>query len=518
MKWIHVCIALDLGQGQVHFHGGAGAQEAQGVRSEARVTPGGVLMLGQDQDVIGGGTEASQSLHGYLNDLLLLDRVISLEEMVAYTTCSGGIDNAIVDFNHVEDSFRFGEATKIVELGYENACSGIDIYTPLFPEPRNLLGSHLFCKSLGGSIVLPKNSLENDMVTYLCKKYCKAGRLWLGTEFSTDQGFMEYGTNNTINYTNWDHDFKADNSTYAVLYNKREIGMKNWGISTSDRKLCTACGHDKPFALRVRGLCADSKFDKKFFIHGYSNLKPSFVGRKSSYLSWIAYNLTRDVFSGYWKMVVSHEPHINAKMIMETRYSYPVGTHSWKIDNDICTGDKKRLKFTTCGVGMFTCDDGFCVNVTLRCDKKNDCADFSDEVRCNPVLIPEGYDRSIPPPFTENTFPAEIVVDVEVKFIRSIRMSDFSLSLDVRLSRRWRDRRLRFRNLRQDVNQNVVENLDDVWLPELTITGADDLVADILQRKDVNFVDRQDSPVADDNAELDEGELKRGYYSYMSYY
>ncbi|XP_071514677.1 serotonin-gated chloride channel mod-1-like [Panulirus ornatus] len=89
-------------------------------------------------------------------------------------------------------------------------------------------------------------------------------------------------------------------------------------------------------------------------------------------------------------------------------------------------------------------------------------------------------------------------------------MSEFILSLDVRLTRRWRDGRLRFRNLRQDVNHNVVEDLVDLWLPELTITGADDLVADLQQRKDVNFVDRQDSPVGDDDAELDEDHLYSG--------
>lgn len=508
MKWIDVCVALDLRKGVVHFQGGEGELVTQTVRKPgaARVTPGGVLMLGQDQDIVGGGTEASQSLHGYLGDFLLANRVITVDEMVNFTTCSGVIDkDVIVDFSHVEETFKFGEATKVVDLGYDDACSGIDTYVPLFPEPRDLHVSHLFCKALGASIVLPRNLLENDKLTYLCNRYCQVGRIWLAVEFDNYGVPKEFGTNHSVNFTHWDHDFKADNMTWGLLYTKRNIGEKNWGISTADRKFCTACGNEKPFSLRVRGLCADSKFDTEFLIHGYSNLKPSFMGRKSSRLSWIAYNLTRDVFSGYWKMVVSAEPHITAEMIMETRYSYPIGTHTWTVKNDICTGDKKRLKFTTCGAGMFTCDDGFCVNVTLRCDKKNDCDDFSDEERCNPIVIPDDYDDTIPPPFTDNIFPAEILVDVELKFIRSIKISEFTLSLDVRLSRRWRDGRLRYRNLRQDVIHNVVENLGGVWLPELTITGADDLLADMQQRKDVNFVDRQDSPVQDDEAELDEG-------------
>ncbi|XP_071514663.1 uncharacterized protein [Panulirus ornatus] len=403
MTWIHLCLALDLGRGAMHFQTkGKPLVTQEGIRKPgARVTPGGVLMLGQDQDVVGGQTEASQSLHGYLGDLLIFDRVISVDEMTAFTTCAGGVDwDALVDFSEVEDNFVFGEATEVVELGYEDACSGIDAYVSLFPETRDFDVSHLFCRSLGGSIVLPRGSLENEMVTHLARKYCKGGRLWLGLEYTADRGYREYGTNNTVNYTNWDHAFRDDTQIRAVLYSKVTTAQKNWGISTRDRKLCTACGSDEPFSLRVRGLCADSKFDRQFLIHGYSSFKPSFLGWKSSHLSWVAYNATRDVFSGYWKMVVADEPHIHAEMVMENRYSYPIGTHAWKIHSDICSGDRKRLKFTTCGAGMFTCDDGSCVDVALRCDKRYDCVDFSDEERCNPVLIPEGYDKTLPPPFT----------------------------------------------------------------------------------------------------------------------
>ncbi|KAG7171177.1 Glutamate-gated chloride channel alpha-like 1, partial [Homarus americanus] len=512
MTWLHVCFAMDLKAGQVHFkEGGRVVQTLDSRKKTEGVTGGGVLMLGQDQDVVGGGTEATQSLHGYLADLQLLDRVLSQSEMAAYTSCADGMDwNALVNFNDVEESFDFGEVTNLVDLAYESACSGFDIHASLFPESRVFMDSDLFCSSLGGSLILPKKPIENKMITDLGMKYCKIGRIWLGLEYDGGADFKEYGTNNTLSYAPWYNKVLADANTYGILVNKFDLGENNWGVSTRDRKLCTACGRDEPFTLTVRGLCKDSKFDREFLVHGYQNLKPSLYGVKSSRMSWIAYNLERDVFSGYWHMVVSAEPHIEANMIMETRYSYPVGTHTWKIINDICTGDEKRLKLTTCSVGKFTCDDGSCINVTLRCDKKIDCADASDEDRCNPVLIPKGYDKTLPPPFTDNKFPATIQVDVDFKFIRSIMILEFSLSLDLKLTRRWRDSRLRFRNLREDVTHNVVETLSEVWLPELSITGADNLVANSQERKDVNFVDKQDSPLLDDDAELDEDYLYYG--------
>lgn len=514
MTWIQVCFGLDIVAGTLRFQ----SSEQEGVvkslsRSPAEsVSAGGLLMLGQDQDTVGGSTEAIQSLHGYLQDLVILNRSLSDAEMKDFTVCSqwGGWTSVLVDFQNIQEAFSFGAVTSVVDLGYGDACVGLRVNVALFPEPRDYESTSFFCQALGGSVVLPKRQLESDYVTYLGKKYCEVARMWLGAEYQPGRDYVESGTNNTITYEAWDHEVSGMDDSIAVLYTRRPIGERNWGISTSDRKLCTTCGHTEPFALKVRGLCKETKFDKKFLIHSYSNRKPTFVGIVSSNLTWIAYNITQDLFAGYWRLFLTARPDIHAEMIMETRYSYPVGTHTWTVSNDICAGDVKKLKFTTCGAGMFTCDDGSCVNVMLRCDKKVDCADSSDEERCNPVLIPGGYDSAIPPPFVEDSFPADIVIEVDFRFIRTIKISDFSLLLDLRLSRRWKDGRLRFRNLRANMSYNVVEDLRQVWLPELTLAGADHLVADAKERKEVNFVDRQGKPLEDDDAELDEGQSRIG--------
>ncbi|KAK3880877.1 hypothetical protein Pcinc_014653 [Petrolisthes cinctipes] len=469
-------------------------------------------MLGQDQDTLGGGTDATQSFHGYIADLVMVDQLLTHTQMLDFTSCQGEFDissSIVVDFSNLGDDFMFGVDTVVQDVGYEGACSGVHIHATIFPEARDFLTSHRFCSSLGTSLIVPENALENHAVTLLGLKYCPTDRIWLGVYKSANRSTaVVFGTNKTINYTEWEGTFRHDEDFNFVLV-MISGWINNWGISTPDRQTCTVCGSDKPIALVVRGLCLGSNFDRIFHIHGYINNKPSFIGIKSSNISWMPHNTSPGILANVWMMWVSKEPNITATMVMESRDEYPVGTHYWNIDNDNCgLGGKTRLKFTSCPTHMFTCNDGLCIDDNLRCDKKVDCSDNSDEESCNSVLLPKYYDNNMSPPSMNKIFPISIETEAEFKSIRSIRIMELTLSLDLRLTIRWRDSRLRFKNLRHNLSHNLVDKL--IWLPEFTITGADNIVADMKLRKDVNFMDRQSDALPDDIAELNEDKLYGG--------
>ncbi|XP_035254123.1 neuronal pentraxin-2-like [Anguilla anguilla] len=111
-SWQHVCVSWTLRDGVWQaYQGGKLKGEGEGLAAWHPIRPGGVLVLGQEQDAVGGRFDASQALVGELSQFNLWDRVLTPSEISSLADCSQVSVGNVVPWTD-EDIDVFGGATK----------------------------------------------------------------------------------------------------------------------------------------------------------------------------------------------------------------------------------------------------------------------------------------------------------------------------------------------------------------------------------------------------------------------
>ena len=89
--WQHVCLTWGNTQGvtKLYKDGQFTGQETNHATKSYALKAGGSLVLGQEQDFVGGGFDRNQTLHGRLASVNMWDKVLSESDIAAqYTNCS----------------------------------------------------------------------------------------------------------------------------------------------------------------------------------------------------------------------------------------------------------------------------------------------------------------------------------------------------------------------------------------------------------------------------------------------
>ncbi len=114
---------------------------------------------------------------------------------------------------------------------------------------------------------------------------------------------------------------------------------------------------------------------------------------------------------------------------------------------------------------MKTCSTQY---LSSRCDGEIDCIEDggSDEENCSLVLIDDSYLKTFPaPPLVTKKNP--IYVSVDVIKILNINEVDAVISVQFQLDLTWVDRRVKFRNLKEETYQNTINmtEAETIWYP-----------------------------------------------------
>uniref|UniRef100_A0A3P8WPQ3 Neuronal pentraxin-2-like n=1 Tax=Cynoglossus semilaevis TaxID=244447 RepID=A0A3P8WPQ3_CYNSE len=111
-SWQHICVSWNhKGGAWQAYQGGKLRGEGHALATGHHVRPGGVLVLGQEQDSLGGGFDSSQAMVGELSQVGLWDRVLSSNQVASLSRCSKITQGSV--FTWTENGVGvFGGATK----------------------------------------------------------------------------------------------------------------------------------------------------------------------------------------------------------------------------------------------------------------------------------------------------------------------------------------------------------------------------------------------------------------------
>nr|XP_053643778.1 gamma-aminobutyric acid receptor subunit beta-like [Cherax quadricarinatus] len=123
------------------------------------------------------------------------------------------------------------------------------------------------------------------------------------------------------------------------------------------------------------------------------------------------------------------------------------------------------------------CDNGECIDLAARCDAKSDCNDETDEDNCSLLQVPAGY-RSFKPPKNVGDPSKPLQPNLIFNFLRFLKIEDVeeTINLEFIVNIEWRDSRLTYTNLREDIHANKLSKIEteSIWKPKLKFPNVKD--------------------------------------------
>uniref|UniRef100_A0A8C8DZ92 Neuronal pentraxin IIb n=1 Tax=Oryzias sinensis TaxID=183150 RepID=A0A8C8DZ92_9TELE len=124
-KWHHICICWTTRDGQWEaYQDGERLGAGDNLAAWHPIKPGGVIILGQEQDVVGGRFDAGQAFVGELSQVNIWDRILKPTEIQSMANCSSYIPGNVISWlaSNVE-IFGRGAAKRPLEICRERVPS-----------------------------------------------------------------------------------------------------------------------------------------------------------------------------------------------------------------------------------------------------------------------------------------------------------------------------------------------------------------------------------------------------------
>ena len=480
-RWVHYCILFDGKTFTVIRQGEPIVTFDLEDNQDNRLPLNGTLVLGQDQDSLGGDFTTDEVFKGSVSQFNIWDRTLSYGEIDSMALCEILPQGNI--FSQDSDDMQIVNATTRT-FDSDNFCKN-ELFFTMFNGPNSINDSIDICTFSGATLHVPLNSKENEALLKEISKpnfICKFGSIvWVGISDAQEEGVWRKLSDDSILVNQFfaRRRPRGDTEKHCAQIDRR---TGNW-LETqclTRKSSCAICRNNINRPLRLRGLCFESQTESYIEVLGYKNDAPFFHG-------YHGINIYRTEMLDEWNMFDTVTNETIANIVLPSKNDYPVGRKIWTIVSRVCNyriGDEIKLNLSPCTADEFSCNNGQCIPRQKLCNGYSDCRDLSDERNCRIFQVPQGY-RKIRPPETKFGIEEPVILAAEVNIIRFLELNDIkdSIFLEMEIQMSWRDPRLTYFNLDDKSENNALSEAEilKIWTPKLTYPTVYNGQVDIIE-------------------------------------
>ena len=410
-----------------------------------------------------------------VTNLNIFSSTLSIEEMKSIT----GGESCLKEGDYLAwgdmEWILHGQAS-IETVEKEHTCQAepfLNLYYTRFPGMDSCMHH---CENLGTRVPSVTTSqdwatLQQSLKMNLYDQGLNTLRLWLPVEDRKTEGeWNDFYTGSVLqNYTPpWAGSKPVGGTGANCAY---LLDGNTWADFACDSpQSACMCSHRSNSYLEFKGLCPGSLVD----VH-YKPVSDLTDSRQLKLQGLEGTSITYDKEEKLWILDLADS---NVTGISRaTHSSFTLGKHNWTIKGDKDCNDGEpyitELKMSGCQKGKFTCSDGQCVSMDVRCDQLPHCRDESDEKNCNILVLKDGYNKRVPP--LNLGHPVNVSVSMNVLKLVDIDEDDYSIEIQFEITMMWKENRVTYQNLKTRDSLNALKETDyeNLWLPKVIYENTD---------------------------------------------